>query len=260
MRKYLRIFAFTARDQLAYMPSFLARNVFFVVIVFTFFSLWRVVYAGRASLSGFTMVQMLWYLTFTETIEFSKARTLFGIQEEVKDGTLAVTLSRPYSYVLYHLMRSMGESMVKVVPMLVLGLALGILFVGPLPGYLAAFPFGLLLIVLGLLVTNLWIIAINLLAFWSEETLPYYWVVQKLIFVLGGLFIPVDLFPAWLAGVARYLPFAFSAYWPAITMVNFSWGIFLTGLAGSAAYAVILGGLAALLYARGRRRVCAQGG
>jgi ABC-2 type transport system permease protein len=260
VRKYLRVFAFAARDQLVYMPAFLFRNFFFVVILFTFFSLWRVVFAGRAALSGFTMIQMLWYLTFTETIELSKSRSLFAIQEEVKDGTLAVTLSRPYSYVLYNLARSLGESYVKMFPMLAVGFALAMLFVGPLPGYFTALPFGMILIALGLLLTNLWLIVINLLSFWSEETLPYYWIVQKLIFILGGLFIPVDLFPDWLSGTARFLPFAFSAYWPAVTMVDFSTEKLLTGLAGAVFYAVVLGGLAAFLYARGRRRVCAQGG
>ena len=260
MRKYVRVFAFAARDQIVYMPAFLFRNIFFVVILFTFFSLWRVIFAGRAVLSGFTMVQLLWYLTFTETIELSKSRSLFGIQEEVKDGTVAVTLSRPYSYVLYHLMRALGESYVKMIPMLVVGFLLATLFVGPLPGYLAALPCGIVVIALGLLITNLWLIVINLLSFWSEETMPYYWIVQKLIFILGGLFIPIDLFPQWLSGIARMLPFAFSAYWPSVTMVSFSIETFLTALGGAVFYALALGGLAAFLYGRGKRRICAQGG
>jgi ABC-2 type transport system permease protein len=260
VRKYFRIFAYAARDQMVYMPSFLVRNIFFVVIVFTFWSLWRVVFAGRPTLAGFSMVQMLWYLTFTETIELSKSRSLFQIQEEVKDGTLAVTLSRPYSYVLFHLARAMGESCVKIIPLLAEGYILATLFVGPLPGYFLALPCGLLILALGLLITNTWLILINLLSFWSEEVTPFYWIIQKLIFILGGLFIPIDLFPGRLSGIARLLPFSFSAYWPAVTMVSFSIETFLTGLAGSAFYAVALGGLAALLYSRGKRRVCAQGG
>jgi ABC-2 type transport system permease protein len=84
--------------------------------------------------------------------------------------------------------------------------------------------------------------------------------VQKLVFVVGGFFIPIDLYPPWLAGIARWLPFAFSAYWPASTMIGFSVRGFLTALAGAAAYVALIGGFAALLYSRGRRRVHAQGG
>ena len=259
-RKYARIFSFAARDQAVYLPAFLVRNLFFVVIVFVFWSLWRAVYSGRDALGGLSLVQMVWYLTFTETIELSKSRVLYQVQEEVKDGTLAVTLTRPYSYVLSHLSRAMGESLVKICPLLVEGGLLATLMVGPLPGYLRALPMGLVLVAAGSLVTNLWLLVIGLLAFWTEEVAPFYWIIQKFVFIVGGMFIPINLFPPWLAGVARALPFAFSAYWPAYTMVSHSSRAFLTGLCGALLYIAALGGMASLLFTLGRRCVQAQGG
>lgn len=260
MRKYLRILRYAARDQLAYLPAFLMRNLFLVIILFIFFSLWKVLYAGQSLIAGLTIVQSLWYLTFTETVELSKSRLLGRIQEEVKDGTLAVALTRPYSYPVSHFFHAMGESMVRMLPILAVGFACAFLFVGPLPGYLRALPFGLILLLCGAALNTLWMLCIALLAFWSEEVMPYYWIVQKLIFILGGLFLPIDMFPGWLAGIARALPFAFNAYWPAYTMVNFSWRAFLTGLSGAACYIAALSALAALLYGLGKRRVHAQGG
>jgi ABC-2 type transport system permease protein len=260
MRKYARIFSYAARDQLVYLPSFLVRNIFFLIILFVFWSLWKVIFAGRELLSGLTIVQTLWYLTFTETIELSKSRVFGQVQQEVKDGTVAVTLSRPYSYTSFHFSRAMGESVVKIVPILLEGLILATLLVGPLPGYVRALPFGLILIVAGLAVTNLWMLAIGLLAFWTEEVSPFYWILQKLVFIVGGMFLPLDMFPGWLAGMARSLPFAFSAYWPAYTMVNFSIGTFLTGLAGACAYIAALGALVVFLFHMGKKRVQAQGG
>ena len=260
MRKYARIFAFAARDQLVYLPAFMARHVFFVVILFVFWSLWRVVFAGRPVIGGFTLVQTLWYLTFTEAIEMSRSRVFAQVQEEVRDGTLALTLSRPLSYTLYHFSRSMGESCVRALPILAEGFVLATLFVGPLPGYLRALPAGLLLIVLGIAVSTLWMLAIGLLAFWTEEVAPFFWIVQKLVFILGGLFLPLTFFPPGLAAAARWLPFAFSAWWPAATMVDFSWQAFLTALAGASAWIAVLAGLVAMLFAFGRRRVHAQGG
>lgn len=260
MKKYLRIFLYAARDQVAYLPAFLARNLFFVIILFIFSSLWKVVYAGRPLVAGLSVVQALWYLTFTETVELSKSRLLTRIQEEVKDGSLAVSLARPYSYPVSHFFHAMGESAVRMVPILAVGFVFATLFVGPLPGYLRALPFGLVLLLCGCALNTLWLLCIGLLAFWSEEVSPYYWVVQKLIFILGGLFLPIDMFPDWLAGIARALPFAFNAYWPAYTMVSFSWPAFLTGLAGAACYIGALSALAALLFGLGKRRVHAQGG
>jgi ABC-2 type transport system permease protein len=260
VKKYARIAAFAARDALAYMPAFLARNVFFVVIIFVFWSLWKVIFASRPAVAGLTLVQTLWYLTFTEAMELSRPRVAGLIQEEVRDGTLAVTLTRPWSYPAYHFWRSFGEGAVRVVPVLVVGFGLAALFVGPLPGYLRALPFGLVLIMLGLAVGILWTLAIGLLAFWLEEVSPVFWIVQKAIFILGGLFLPIDFFPPGLAAVARWLPFSFSAYWPAITMVNFRWSTFFTGLTGATVWLAVLAGTVALLFAAGRRRVHAQGG
>lgn len=260
MKKYARIAAFAARDALAYLPAFLARNVFFMVILFVFWSLWRAVFASRPSVAGLTLVQTLWYLTFTEAMELSRPRVAGMVQEEVRDGTLAVTLTRPWSYPAFHFWRALGEGSVRALPVLVLGFLLATLLVGPLPGYLRALPFGFLLILLGLAIGILWTLAIGLLAFWLEEVSPVLWIVQKAIFILGGLFLPIDFFPPRLAAVSRWLPFAFSAYWPAITMVSFGWRTFLAGLAGAAAWLAALAGLVALLFAAGRRRVHAQGG
>lgn len=260
MRKYARVFAFSARNQVTYLPAFLMKNIFFVIIVFIFFSLWRAVFSGRSALAGFTLAQSLWYLTLTECIELSRTHLHLRVQEEVKDGTVSLSLIRPFSYVAYHLCRGLGESVIKVLPILVEGFLLAMVMVGPLPGYFTAIPFGLVLILLGLVVANLWTMTIGLLSFWMEEVSPITWIVQKLVFVLGGLFIPIDLFPPGLAGVARWLPFAFSAYWPAATVVHFSFGSFLTGLCGALVYAAVLTAVAAGIFALGRRRIHANGG
>ena len=105
MRKYIQILRVSARNQLAYLPAFLARNFFFVLVVFIFSALWRAIYAGRPFLGGLTMTQVLWYFTLTEVIELSKTNAYMSIQEEAKDGTIAYTLTRPFSYIAYYFFR-----------------------------------------------------------------------------------------------------------------------------------------------------------
>jgi ABC-2 type transport system permease protein len=240
--------------------SFLGRNVFFVVILFIFFSLWRVIFADQGVVASFTMTQTLWYLTFTETIEMCRVRLHGEVQAEVRDGSIAYGLTRPFSYVTAKLWRAMGESTVKVASFLVVGFAAARVLAGPLPGYTRALPFGLLLIAGGLLLNSLWYLLFGLLAFWLEEVSPITWVFQKLVFVLGGMFFPIDFFPVWLQGVARELPFAYTAYWPALSMVKWSWETFLHAAAGQAAYIAILTLAVALLYRVAIRRVHANGG
>lgn len=260
LRKYLNIFRYTLRDQLAYLPSFALNQLFFLVILFVFFSLWRVIYGEGTLLAGFTLTQTLWYLTFTESVELAKARIHLTIQSEVKDGSIAYALNRPYSYNGFKVARAMGESTVKLVPILLVGFAAARLFVGPLPGYGKALPFGLILILGGILINTLWMLNIGLLAFWTEEVTPFYWILQKLIFILGGLFFPIDLFPDWLRGIALRLPFAYSAYWPGRVMVDFSLTAFRTALTGQLCYIALLTLLARLIFAGAARKVHVQGG
>lgn len=260
MRKYAVVARLAARDQFIYLPSYLARSAFFVVVMFIFYSLWRVVYANQVSMAGFTMVQALWYLTFTEAIELSKSRIFQPISEEVKDGTVAYSVNRPYSYPLYWLTRGMGESLVKLIPILILGFLVALLFVGPLPGYARAFPAGLLVITLGILLGLLWQTVIGLLAFWFEEVAPFYWILQKLVFVLGGLFIPIDFFPEFIQPFARYSPFSFSAYWPASTMVDYSAERFLTTVVGQVGYITLLGFTTGVIFRAAVQKMHAHGG
>jgi ABC-2 type transport system permease protein len=121
-------------------------------------------------------------------------------------------------------------------------------------------PAGILVIVLGVAVGTLFQTIIGLLAFWFEEVNPFWWIIQKLVFIVGGLFLPLDFYPEWLQGIARSLPFAFAAYWPASTWANFSWQRFGTTVSGQLIYIAGLSLLAAVLFRTAVRRLHVQGG
>ena len=50
-------------------------------------------------------------------------------------------------------------------------------------------------------------LGIGLLAFWLDDVAPVYWVWQKLMFVLGGLMMPIELYPAFIQRAAAFTPF-----------------------------------------------------
>ena len=82
----------------------------------------------------------------------------------------------------------------------------GVVFTGTAPSavLLARFvPFALaaMLLVYGLHVV------IGLLAFWLRDVTPVFWIAQKLLFVLGGLMLPLTLYPDWVQRLAHLTPF-----------------------------------------------------
>ena len=57
--------------------------------------------------------------------------------------------------------------------------------------------------------------SLALLAFWVEDTGPFFWIYSKVLFTLGGLFVPIDIYPEWLRRVAVMMPFNYVLYQPA---------------------------------------------
>lgn len=242
------------------MKAFLTRNIFFFVIMFVFYNLWNVIYGDKSVIAGLTITQTIWYLTFTETVELARVRLFMTIQEEVKDGTIAYSLLRPYSWTGFTAARAMGENIVRIVPMMIEGFIIASLFTGFLPGYFSVLLPGFLLLVMAMLLTVFSQIIIGLLAFWFEEVMPFYMIYQKLIFIMGGMFLPIDFFPEWLQPAAKLSPFAFISYWPAITFVDFSWGRFLTCLSGQLFYIFVTALTALYVFRVAGEKVHIQGG
>jgi ABC-2 type transport system permease protein len=57
-----------------------------------------------------------------------------------------------------------------------------------------------------LLLTALYL-CLGLLAFWLQDVSPVFWVCQKLMFVLGGLMLPLSLYPDFVQRLAMLTPF-----------------------------------------------------
>ena len=95
----------------------------------------------------------------------------------------------------------------------------------------------------------------GLTAFWLRRVLPVFLILQKLLFLLGGLFAPVTLYPGWLARVGQFSPFAAHLYWPAVLTITPSPAMIASALASQAAWIALLGVLIAVVWRSGLRRV-----
>ena len=262
MLKYLAIVWIDARQQLAYRGEFLVRGVLISLFMFIFVSLWSTVYAidGRGEMAGFRLSQMLWYLAMTETVILSGSRVFDEISEAVKSGDLAYTLVRPYSYIGFEIAHSVGGTF----PRMALNFCVASLVVLPfvrrvetsLPG-IAGF---LVLAGLGIVIDAMIAVLIGLGAFFIEEVRPLYWIYSKLLMSVGGMFLPLDMFPAWLRRISDWLPFRFIIYAPARTFVSFDADFFVRALGGQLAYLALMAAILALVWRYGQRRLVVHGG
>ena len=49
---------------------------------------------------------------------------------------------------------------------------------------------------------------VGLSAFWMHDVEPLFWVWEKLLFMFGGLMIPLAVYPVWIQKIAAFTPFS----------------------------------------------------
>ena len=248
-----------ARNQWACLGTFVLRNLFLIVILYVFASLWKKVYADRFEIAGFSLDRMVWYLVITEGIMFARSELWSTVQREVKDGTVAYGLVRPLPYPRLVTMRFLGEGAVRLVPVAALGSVVAWPMAGGFTGGPAGAASGLVLSAGALVLLAQMEMLVGLAAFAMEDVTPVYWIYQKIIFIFGGLFFPLDLYPARFAAVLKALPFAHAAHWPGAVTVTGGEG-FARAAAGQAAWMLVLGLAVIAAYRRSIRRIEVQGG
>lgn len=260
--KYGAITLTNLQNQLAYVWDALSRAVFIVIIMFVFVQLWSAVYEsqGAVEIAGLTLANTIWYFLIAEVMELGKIRHDEVITSEVKDGSVAYTLTRPYNYLAYHFFNGLGETVVKMTLIFLLGLPIVIYYAGWATVRAAHMPAVLLVATLAIVIDFFVFSIIGLLAFVTEDTNSFRLIYQKLVFILGGLMIPLDFLPAWLQPAARVLPFNLTTYAPAKLFVAFTWEQFWQILGLQVVWIGIIGSVLLWQYRWATRHLAINGG
>src|SRR5262245_10998291 len=211
------------------MGEIAARTTFMATVLYVFMRLWTAVYAGvpGVRLGGLTLVQMIWYLMMTEAIILSAPRVSIEVDEDVRTGRVAVQLLRPMSYPLSLMSKAMGERVVRFGVNLVSGFIVALILVGPIPITTRGFGMFLLMLPVAFALDLLGYLIIGLFAFWLESTVGLALIYSRLTMLLGGMLMPLEVFPASLQPLLRWLPFATVVYGPARMFVSPDWTLLL---------------------------------
>jgi ABC-2 type transport system permease protein len=262
LRKYTWVGLTSARSNIAYLGEVATRAIFLGVILYIFLQLWRATYAqtGAQQLGGFTLTQMLWYLAVTEAITLSGPRVAQEVDQDVRTGALAVQLIRPLSYPLYRLWTTLGERLVRFLLNMAVGAAIAWLFVGLIPLSLAGLSLFIPALLLAFILDFLGHFLVGLAAFWLEDTSGLILIYSRVTMILGGMLLPLELFPVAWQPLLRALPFAGMVYGPSRLFVQPD-AAFLADLALKQAISIVLFSVAvAAIYHAALKRIHANGG
>lgn len=256
-------FGISVREQLRYRGNLVGMMAFLGVLLFIFSRLWHTVAEGSGgTMQGpYTTAQLVLYLLVAELVIMAPANSFTRISAEVKSGDVALALLRPVPYVAGELAREAGTASVRLLGLALVGFPVALLLGGRAPLDPRGVALGMLVLVPMAVLFECGVrLQIGLLSFWMEESTPVYWIWQKANFVLGGLMLPLDLYPPWLRRGCELLPFQALLYGPARTVVAYDPEL----AAGAVIRLLLWGALLALLlqvtYATGKRRIHANGG
>lgn len=258
-RRYRAFATIALRQRLSERLLLITRTVFLALVILVFSRVWQALLPAHAP-QGLSAADCAWYVAITEWVTIASPRLFLEIERDVRSGELAYLLSRPTSYLLSKLSEALAELALSLTVLGSAGVVFTYLFAGGLPrdpsSLLWALPLGFLAGVLNVLIQA----AVGLAAFWLVDCSPLWWIVQKLMFVFGGLLVPLVLYPEWLQKIAHASPFAALVYGPA----QMAFGVSVERALAVAGELVLWITLAALLtlmlFKRGVRVVDLHGG
>jgi len=238
-------------------PVLLGRAVFYGLLLTVLTALWDKVMAERLAgglVGALPAGGLALYIGVTEWIGLSVPAIHLRIEDDIRSGALEAHLLRPKAYLVQRIAETLGAMLARIAVTGAAALAMLAASGRPWPSATVI----ALLVVLGPLGATIGVLLFTiagLTAFWVRRTLPAFLVTQKLLFLLGGLFAPVTLYPPWLAWLGRLSPFAAHLYWPAALTIDPSPTLVAATLAAQAFWIVALGGVVALIWRAGLRRV-----
>jgi len=254
-------FALGFKRNLANWPVLVGRCLFYVVALVVLSALWDKVASER--LPG-TLARLLpvdgltLYIGVTEWITLSVASIHLRLEDDLRYGMLEPHLLRPKSYLLQKIAEAFGDTAARLLGIGVaalLALAVSGRAVPPAIAFLYAGVLGIFGAVIGVLLLTL----VGLTGFWVRRVFPPYILMQKAMFLLGGLFAPISLYPGWFFRFALLTPFAANLFVAANQMIAPSAIGFGEGLLLQLLWIVLLSAAIAAIWRAGLAKILREG-
>ncbi len=215
MKKYLRFYKQSIKISLAYKMEFIFQMFSTVLEAAIMIFLWKKIYesTGNGLIGNFSLNEMIVYIVLTFTVGKALSSSVDSeVPYEVREGTIAMELIKPYSYILRHLFSDLGR-----VSMGSIG-AIGILLVS-LFFFDANLTLGnTVIFIISMILAYIITFAINMIVSLVSFYTTYIWGVimfkSVVIAFLSGQLIPITFFPDSFARVLKILPFSYTNFYP----------------------------------------------
>ncbi len=260
---YLEMVRMKFLMMLAYRVNYYSGILVYAINIGAYYFLWQAIYGDNQTMQGFTVAQMTTYIAvgwMARAFYFNNLDR--EIANEIRDGSVAIQMIRPYSYLMSKMMQGFGEGLFRILLFSTPGMVLvSLLLPVDLPTDWRVWPVFLLMLAFSFLINSQINILVGLFAFFVENNAGMMSMKRILVDLCSGLIVPLTFFPTWASSVLEWLPFQAITYLPA--------SVFVGRVTGSAVWEVLLLQFVWfvvllipiwLVWQRARRRLFVQGG
>ncbi|MEM9037585.1 MAG: ABC-2 family transporter protein [Actinomycetota bacterium] len=216
VRPYRRAIATEAARELASPSGLAVAGVFYLMVTAVLSGLWATAAsANGGEIVGYSATALVWYIATAEAATVSlPLRLIEEVGDDIASGRVTSELLRPISVLPMRIAVRIGAFLPRLAVCVVGGVGFAWLIGGSPPDALAlalAAPSLLLAVGISLVAQH----AFAGMAFWIADAKGAWFLWSKLVFVLGGMLLPLEVLPDTMATVAKALPFMAMAYAPA---------------------------------------------
>lgn len=203
----------------------------------------------------------LYYLVMLCLSTFVTCHFMWEVAWEIKEGTFTAHLVRPVSYLGVMLVRNLTWRILRLALTIPIAAVLIIFYWSTVQSTHLFFGWQLFAsVVLGHLVSFMFVMAFAMLALFVQETQSIFELYYFPMLFLSGQMFPVHFLPGWVQGLAKVLPFYYTTGVPAdIAVGKLSGATALAGLGGQVVWLALSYVSFRLLWKHGRKHYTAVG-
>ncbi|MDC7218753.1 MAG: ABC-2 family transporter protein [Spirochaetales bacterium] len=262
MTAYLSFIKKTFLNRMVYKVDYLIGILNTCIQLFISVTIWKALYGGRESVEGISYAMVVTSIVIGQGLTNAYRINDQAVSKRVKDGSLANCLLRPISFRGQLFAENLGEILFRIVSNFLPAVLIFALTIGLIPPASALnFVLFLLSISLGFLV--LWTLSsiVQCSAFWIINVWSISTIKNVFVTVLSGSILPLWFMPESLVKLIRYTPFGSIYFTPVrIYLGQISLGEMGGYFGNQLFWILLLHGISALLWEKGKTNIVLQGG
>lgn len=213
VKKYLFLLSGQLQILLEYRWEFLIYPIYRFIQMFIYFTLWKLTTSGDIEQERRLFLYYFLIFMIFHSIHSGKSAKLMS--DAISKGELNQFLTKPINFIFVKTIESFAYIVSRVVFVFVI-LIVGIIIIPSVfaPYSFSSFVFFIIFAFVAILLWNLLNILIGLLSFWVLEIDAFSTVLDLVLNLFKGAWIPFYLFPDFLREILKFTPIPYIAAWP----------------------------------------------